>query len=275
MSRQEKLKVSLIQMTSVDRAEVNLDHIKTQIENASLQFSPNLICFPENALYMRIIEGEKVPGFGLEDSCFSELSKMAVRSQAVLHLGSVPIRKGDRLTNASVLISAEGEISVSYEKMHLFDIELEGQKPIRESDVFSAGDGPRTFSVHDWKIGQTICYDLRFSDLYLQYAKAHVDVILVPSAFLVPTGKAHWHSLLRARAIESQCYVVAAAQAGVHISGQAQRSTFGHSLVVSPWGEILSEGDGVGPQALHVELQASSIDKVRRQIPMANHRRNY
>ncbi|MCE3009515.1 MAG: carbon-nitrogen hydrolase family protein [Proteobacteria bacterium] len=275
MSSPQKLKVSVIQMTSVDQAAVNLSHIKEQIEMASREFLPDLICFPENALYMRIVEGQKIPGFTLQDSCFSELAELARKFGTTFHLGSVPVRKNEKLTNASVLIEANGKISVSYEKMHLFDIELEGQKPIRESDVFSAGEGPRVFKLKDWSVGQTICYDLRFSDLYLHYAKTAVDVILVPSAFLVPTGKAHWHSLLRARAIESQCYVIAAAQAGVHVSGQAQRSTFGHSVVVSPWGEILSEGNGVGPEALHVELHREVIDKVRRQIPMAHHRRKY
>jgi nitrilase len=123
-----------------------------------------------------------------------------------------------------------------------------------------------------WKIGLSICYDLRFSELFLTYAKQAVDLILVPSAFLVPTGRAHWHVLLRARAIEAQAYVLAAAQGGKHISGKAQRETFGHTLAVGPWGEVISELEEA-PGHIIIELRPESITKVREQIPMDGHRR--
>lgn len=140
-----------------------------------------------------------------------------------------------------------------YQKIHLFDIKLEGQEAFRESDEFANGTLPAIIDVKGFKIGLSICDDVRFSELYHQYHRHQVDVITVPSAFLVTTGLAHWHTLLRGRAIEGQCYVVAPAQTGVHTSahGKAgQRETFGHSLAVNPWGEILVEVNGAAGGAV-------------------------
>jgi predicted amidohydrolase len=221
-----------------------------------------------------VTEGEAIPSFSLEDEVFAKLAKLAQSKKAYLHLGSVPLRMGSGVYNASVIITDQGELQTSYQKIHIFDIQLEGQKPIRESDVFQHGQSTNSFEIDGWKIGQSICYDLRFSELYSQYAKEGVDLILVPSAFLVKTGEAHWEVLLRARAIESQCYVVASAQAGKHLGRNGTtRETFGHSLVVEPWGHVAEKLSAQQKEVRVVALDKTKIQKARTQIPMAEHRR--
>ena len=159
-------------------------------------------------------------------------------------------------------------------KPYLFDVDVVGAPQARESAAFSYGAKAQVITLNGWKIGLSICYDLRFSELYSKYAQKNVDVILVPSAFLVPTGKAHWHSLLRARAIESQAFIVAAAQSGDHQNANAQhRYTYGHSLVVDPWGVVLKDLETPGADLAVVELDSAQLKKVREQIPMAKHRR--
>lgn len=301
LNAESELKVTVVQMTSIDDAEVNRSAALRLIEQAVKEFSPDLICFPENALYLRLKEGETIPTWSEEDEFFLPFVKLAQERKVHLHFGSLPAVAGkvgaasagrtggtgstfgsadaefksldDKGSNASLFISKEGEIRFTYHKIHLFDIQLDGRAPLRESDVFRHGETPEVLEVNGWKVGQSICYDIRFSELYLQYAKLGVDVILIPAAFLVPTGQAHWHILNRARAIESQAYVLSAAQAGVHESESGRRETFGHSLVVAPWGQVLKEGQSSGEELLHVTLQKSEIEKVRRQIPMAQHRR--
>jgi len=265
------LKIALCQMTSVDDVEANLQQIEklcAPIEKADVIF------FPENCLFMRLKEGDLIRGLDLEDPAFLRLGELAKNKSCYLHLGSVPLRENGKLSNASVVISPRGEARCSYRKIHLFDITLEGQNPVRESDAFIHGSEPLVLDMVSWRWGQTICYDLRFSELFSIYAHQSVDAILVPAAFLIKTGQAHWEILLRARAIESQCYVIATAQAGAHRNGgEAERKTYGHSLVVNPWGEIIAEGSADHPEILLAELDRDLIEKVRRQIPMSGHRR--
>lgn len=271
----QELKVAVCQMTAVDSVQANLHQIENLIGEVAEGSGVRLFCFPENCLYLRIVEGEAIPPFTLEDKVFSDLAVIARRRRAFLHLGSVPLQMGDFLYNSSVVITDEGKIESTYQKIHLFDIQLTGQKAIRESDVYRHGRGPGIFEVDGWKIAQSICYDLRFAELYAQYAREHVDLILVPAAFLVKTGEAHWEVLLRARAIESQCYVVASAQAGRHKSthGASVRETYGNSLVVDPWGHIDSRLSENEKQTSVCTLSKAKIAQVRAQIPMAQHRR--
>lgn len=270
----KKLKVAVSQMTSVDDLEVNIQKILTNLDQLS-NSEVDIVFYPENSIYMRLIEGAKIPKIEIQDSCFDRLSQMAVAKNVTLHLGSCPMTEDGHQYNASVIIGADGTRRVSYRKMHLFDITLEGQKPFRESDAFRHGPRPEVIQIQNWKLGQTICYDIRFAELYHHYAKQQVDLILVPAAFLVATGQAHWEVLLRARAIESQAFVVAAAQAGFHqsVSGVGHRSTFGNSLVVDPWGTVIYRGSPDREEFQVVELDHQMIEKVRRQIPMAGHRR--
>lgn len=268
----QTLSIAVFQMTSVDDVDANFRQIESLLHSVHQPFEIGF--FPENSLYMRLKEGEKIPGLELSDSVFQKLSALAKKKSAIFHLGSVPLKDNGKLLNASVTIFPDGRVQNTYGKMHLFDITLEGQKPIKESDVFHHGSAPATLDVGSWKLGQTICYDIRFAELYSQYAKSGVDALLVPAAFLVKTGQAHWEVLLRARAIESQCYVIAAAQAGTHQNGSgSERKTYGHSLVISPWGEVLAKASADRPEVLLYELNRTEIEAVRRQIPMQSHRR--
>lgn len=276
-SASEFLDVAVLQLTSVDDVSKNVSEILRLL--ATLESSPpDLVCLPENSLYLRLREGDRIPSIALDDSRLEPLREWARRFGSVIHLGSIPREVGglSKLFNSSVVIGADGVVRDAYQKIHLFDVDVTGHKPVRESDVFSPGPGPAILEVRGWKIGLTICYDLRFAELFLEYARAGVDLILIPSAFLVPTGQAHWEILTRARAIESQAYVVAAAQGGVHKNDAgASRSTYGHSIVIDPWGEVIETlPDDFGDRRiLRARLSKARIAQVRAQIPMASHRR--
>lgn len=230
----------------------------------------DVYCFPENALYMRLQKDEKIPAISLESDVFEPFVEKARELKAYFYFGSVPLLLNGKVFNSTVVIDPEGNRTAPYQKIHLFDIDIEGQTPFRESRDFAHGSQTRIENWNGFLWGLSVCYDLRFPELYLNYAKKNVDVIAVPSAFLVKTGQAHWHTLLRARAIESQCYVVAAAQSGSH---KGLRETYGHSLVINPWGEVVVELSEKKPAVLLVELDKSVIQNVRNQIPMSSHRR--
>lgn len=264
------LPIAVCQMTSVDDTEANFAQIEKFVRE--IQFA-KIAFFPENCLYMRLKEGQKIEGLALDDNIFLRLAQLAQNHQIALHLGSLPLREQGKLSNATIFVSRDGQVYCTYRKTHLFDIALEGQTAIRESDVFNHGLGASVLEFEGVRIGQTICYDLRFAELFSQYAKKGVEIIVVPSAFLVSTGMAHWEVLLRARAIESQTFVVAAAQAGIHRSFQGERQTFGHSLVVSPWGEVLAKGSADKVELIEMTLDLKLVEKIRRQIPMSLHRR--
>lgn len=269
-----ELLVAAAQMTSIDDVDANLMQIEALLEDMFKISKPRLVGFPENCLYMRIVEGEKIEGFTLSHYVFVRLAEQAKKYDAYLHLGSVPMFVEGHLYNSSVLISPRGEVVPTYQKMHLFDIQLEGQKPIRESDVFRHGQRPNIIEVDGWRIGEAICYDLRFAELFSQYARKEVDLILLPAAFLVKTGEAHWEILLRARAIESQSYLLASAQGGTHQSVRSGvRETYGHTLIVDPWGAVVGQVDKKAVGFTVCKLSRERIDSVRRQIPMKFHRR--
>jgi predicted amidohydrolase len=188
-----------------------------------------------------------------------------------VHLGSLAVLAEDgKIANRGFVIDRLGKVRARYDKIHLFDVDLPTGESWRESAIYRAGE--KAVLVNGTpvgKLGLTICYDLRFPMLFARIAEADADVIAVPAAFTVPTGKAHWHTLLRARAIEAGLFVVAAAQVGHHEDG---RNTFGHSLVVDPWGEVLLDmGEEVGLGFADIEL--ARIPEVRSRIPALNHRR--
>ena len=176
-----------------------------------------------------------------------------------------------RLANRSYLLDSSGAIIARYDKIHMFDVDLAGGESYRESNAFRPG-GRMVLAETPWGVlGMTVCYDLRFPHLYRALAQAGADFLAVPSAFTVPTGKAHWHVLIRARAIENGCFVFAPAQWGEHAEG---RRTYGHSLIVDPWGEVLADaGEGVGIVSARIEI--SGIAKARRMVPSLQHDRPY
>jgi predicted amidohydrolase len=269
----ETLDIAIVQMTSVDSLSANLQKFETVFSKLK-PGTVDLVCFPENCLFLRVRESDPIERFDLSHSCFMWLGEWARRLKTTLHLGSVPMVINGKLFNSSVWISEDGLPHLGYQKMHLFDIELEGQKPIRESAIFDRGTTGSIHNLKGWKIAESICYDVRFSELFSEYAYAQTDIILVPAAFLVETGKAHWEILLRARAIESQNYVIASAQVGNHQStkAQAERQTFGHSMAIDPWG-VVQVNLGTTETLELVHLSMERLHKVRRQMPMASHRR--
>ena len=189
-----------------------------------------------------------------------------------LHVGSLALMgERDRPVNRSLLISPEGRIAARYDKIHMFDVDLGGGESYRESANYEPGREAVVASLPWGQLGMTICYDLRFPHLHRALAQAGARFIAVPAAFTKPTGLAHWHTLLRARAIECQSYVFAAAQGGKHENG---RETFGHSLVISPWGEVLAEAD-VQPAVTFADVELQRLDDVRRQVPSLRHDRPF
>jgi predicted amidohydrolase len=206
-----------------------------------------------------------------EDEVLAACREAARKHRIWLHIGSLAVLVDDgKVANRGFVIDREGNIRARYDKLHLFDVDLPTGESWRESNVYSAGkDVVLVNGTPIGKLGLTICYDLRFPGLFARLAEADADVITVPAAFTVPTGKAHWHILLRARAIEAGLFIVAAAQVGHHDDG---RNTFGHSLVIDPWGEVLldmGEEPGVG----FADIDLRRISDVRGRIPALNHRR--
>lgn len=269
-----ELVVAAVQMTSVDDVTTNVAQMEELLKETFKTAQPRFVSFPENCLYLRLKEGEKIEGLTLSHPAFARLSELAKHYNTYLHLGSIPLYLEGHLYNSSTLITPDGEVQPTYQKMHLFDIQLEGQQPIRESDVFRHGQTPHVIEIDGWKVGEAICYDVRFAELFAQYARREVDVILLPAAFLVKTGEAHWEILLRARAIENQSYVIAAAQGGTHagVNG-GTRETYGHSLIIDPWGAVVGQIEKREPGVTISKFTRERIESVRRQIPMKFHRR--
>jgi predicted amidohydrolase len=206
-----------------------------------------------------------------EDAVLAACRAAAKENGIWLHLGSLAILvENGKVANRGFVIDREGQIRTRYDKIHLFDVDLPTGESWRESATYSAGNDVAVVNgTPVGKLGLTICYDLRFPALFARLAEADADVIAVPAAFTVPTGRAHWHILLRARAIEAGLFVVAAGQVGRH---EDDRQTYGHSLVVDSWGEVLldmGEGQGIG----FADVDLTRISDVRSRIPALNHRR--
>ena len=205
-----------------------------------------------------------------QDPVLAAVREAAAARGIWVHLGSLTVRREDgRYANRGIVIDAGGTIRARYDKIHLFDVDLAGGESWRESAAYAPGEGAATVETPLGSLGLSICYDVRFPDLYRALSDAGAAILAIPAAFTVPTGLAHWHILLRARAIEAGAFVIAAAQSGRHADG---RATYGHSLVVGPWGEVLldmAEGAGLG----FAEIDPARLDEVRERIPVLAHRR--
>lgn len=206
-----------------------------------------------------------------DDPVLAACREAAKKHRVWVHLGSLAIMtESGKIANRGFVIDREGVVRGRYDKIHLFDVDLPTGESWRESNTYSPGESTTLVNgTPVGKLGLTICYDLRFPALFERLAESDADVIAVPAAFTVPTGKAHWHILLRARAIEAGLFIVAAAQFGTHQDG---RSTYGHSVVIDPWGEVLvdmAEGNGVG----FADIDLKRISDVRTRIPALRHRR--
>ena len=233
-----------------------------------------IVVLPENFALMgeesaRVLAAEPLGAQG--GPIQSALAALAKKHAVHLVAGGMPERSEDaqRPFNTLVCFSPSGELSASYRKIHLFDVDLADGTSLRESGSTTPGASPVVVRMDDFMVGLSICYDLRFPELYRELVRQGAEVLLMPAAFTLHTGKDHWHVLLRARAIESQCYVAAAAQWGKHPLG---RSTYGHALIADPWGTVIAEAsDGLGFALSTVE--AERLHAVRRSVPALEHRR--
>ena len=207
-----------------------------------------------------------------EDPSLAAFRELAAETGAWLLLGSLVLRaSGDKLANRSLLIDPAGHIVARYDKIHMFDVEIPDGQSYRESKAYAPGAQAVTADLPWGRLGMTVCYDLRFPQLYRALAQAGADFLSIPSAFTRFTGQAHWHVLLRARAIETGCFVFAPAQCGSHEGG---RETYGHSLIVAPWGEVLGDG-GTAPGVALAEIDPAEVAKARAMIPALNHDRPF
>ena len=206
-----------------------------------------------------------------EDEVLAAVRASAAKAGIWVHLGSLALLgDGGKLVNRGFVIDGAGEVRARYDKIHLFDVDLPTGESWRESAMYAAGsEAVLVAGTPVGRLGLTICYDLRFPAIFERLSEAGADVSAVPAAFTVPTGRAHWSVLLRARAIEAEAYVVAAAQAGLH---EDQRTTYGHSLVADPWGEVIVELDD-RPRLAFAEIDLARIGEVRARIPVLQHRR--
>lgn len=205
-----------------------------------------------------------------DDVALKALRALAKELKIWLHIGSISVLVGPRkAANRGFMISPEGEIAARYDKLHMFDVQLAGGEHYRESDGFQAGEKSTVVNLPWGKLGMAICYDLRFPALFRAQAHAGAQFLTVPAAFTKTTGEAHWHVLLRARAIENGAFVFAAGQGGHHENG---RDTFGHSLIISPWGKILAEA-GVDPCYIIADIDPQASVEARQNIPVLQHER--
>jgi predicted amidohydrolase len=206
------------------------------------------------------------------DTSLATLRELARKLGIYVHVGSLAIKTSpDRAANRSLLIDPKGEIAARYDKVHMFDVDLEGGESYRESRTYRPGEQAVLSDLPWGRLGLTICYDLRFPALYRALAEAGATMMAIPSAFTQQTGEAHWHVLLRARAVENGSFVFAAAQGGKHENG---RETFGHSLIVDPWGRILAEG-GSEPGVVMADIDLAEVAKARSRIPSLQHGRRF
>ena len=259
------LTVAALQYCASDDAAAPLVHIEPLIAKAAK--TARLIFLPEAASFLAASRAQLAERAEWEDDSASQkkLAALARQHNVWLLAGSLFLRRRQdhKLVNRSVLFAPTGQITASYDKIHMFDANVGDGQHYCESDSFAAGTTPVIADLGDIKLGMSVCYDLRFAHLYRQLARDGAHILTVPAAFTAVSGVAHWHVLLRARAIETGCYVIAPAQCGTHSDG---RQTYGHALIVSPWGKILAEandGDGV----ITATIDLGEITAARRAIP--------
>ena len=257
--------VAALQYCASDDVAKTLHHIRPLIEQAASKAT--LIALPECANYLAANREQLFQSAEWDDASYSQkwLGDIAREFGIWLLAGSLIMRRRDNnhLVNRSLLFGPDGAVIAYYDKIHMFDADVGDGKSYRESASFAAGHSPVIGHVDNVPCGLTICYDVRFAHLYRQLALDGAQLFLVPAAFTALSGKAHWHVLLRARAIETGCYVVAPAQSGTHADG---RKTYGHSLIVNPWGEIIAEAKD-GDSVIHAALDLGAVARAQNAIP--------
>lgn len=271
--KSQTFRAGLVQMRSGRTPAVNLDIVVALIREARNQ-GADYVQTPEMTNIMELSREKLLAAIVPEehDPCLAAFRDLARERSLFLHVGSLAIRVSpDRAANRSFLIDPNGEIVARYDKIHMFDVDLANGESYRESRNFRPGESAVVADLPWGRLGMTICYDLRFPALYRALAEAGAILLAIPSAFTRQTGEAHWHTLVRARAIENGSFVLAAAQGGMHENG---RETYGHSLIVDPWGRILAEGD-TEPRVVIAEIDPAAVAAARTRIPSLQHGRRF
>jgi hypothetical protein len=246
-------------LTAIDEAKQGgVDYVQTPEMT-------NVLARKREEMFARVVDEE-------QDPTLATLREVARKLAIYIHLGSLAIKASpEKAVNRSFLIDRKGDIAARYDKIHMFDVDLDGGESYRESNSYRAGDLAVVADLPWGRLGLTICYDLRFPALYRALAEAGASFLAIPSNFTKQTGEAHWHVLQRARAIENGCFVLAAAQGGKHENG---RESYGHSLIVDPWGRVLAEG-GIEPGVLIAEVDPAEVAAARSRIPTLRHGRRF
>lgn len=266
-ARMTRFRAACVQMRSGTEPAANIEAAAAMIRQAAGQGAV-FIATPEmtNLLDIRPGMARAKVRREAEDESLAKLRALAAELGVTLLVGSLAIMLEDeeRFANRSFLIAADGAIVARYDKIHMFDVEVDDGQTYRESRAYRPGTEAVLAQAPFGRLGLTICYDVRFPHLYRRLAQGGADILTIPAAFTRVTGEAHWQVLVRARAIETGCFVIAPAQGGRHEDG---RETFGHSLIVSPWGEVIAEADGAEPGIIFADLDLADVAKSRRRIP--------
>ncbi len=266
-------RAACLQLNSGSDLAVNLATVLDRVTEAA-KSGAHLILTPEYSLMMdgsgRVMREGALAADG--GATLVELQNLARQHNVWLLIGSLTLKTGEeRIVNRSYLISADGKIVATYDKIHMFDVTLPDGKVIRESSSYRPGDSAVIATTPWGNLGMTVCYDLRFPQLFRAVAQQGAQFISVPSSFQRQTGNAHWHTLLKARAIENAAYILAPAMCGEHPGG---RQTYGHALIVDPWGEVLADG-GEEPGIVYAEIDPARVAKIRAMMPSLQHDRPY
>ena len=266
-----KVSVACVQINSTPDLERNLAGIERQTRQAAAA-GAQLVALPEACEFL----DEDPAAFPAHARCtgtqaLDRLRALAEELQVWLLAGSLSVQNGSKIANRSYLIDDGGEIVCHYDKIHLFDVTLANGEEYRESAIYASGSSAVLASTPWGPAGLSICYDLRFPGLYRRLAQAGARLIFIPAAFTRTTGELHWHALLRARAIETGSFIIAPAQCGIHAGS---RASFGHSLIVDPWGRVLADG-GTEPGNVHATLELDEVERFRAAIPSPLVERSY
>jgi predicted amidohydrolase len=273
MASASTFKVALIQMRSGLEPQANLAAVLAGVDEAK-RGGADYVQTPEMT---NVLENKRERMFTKifaeeQDPTLATLREVARKLSIYIHLGSLAIKASpEKAANRSFLIDRKGDVVARYDKIHMFDVDLANGESYRESNTYRPGELAVAADLPWGRLGLTVCYDLRFPALYRALAEAGASFLAIPSAFTKQTGEAHWHVLMRARAIENGCFVFAAAQGGRHEHG---RETFGHSLVVDPWGKIIAEG-GTEPCVIFAEIDPAEVTAARSRVPSLSHGRRF
>ncbi|MEM9146290.1 MAG: carbon-nitrogen hydrolase family protein [Pseudomonadota bacterium] len=274
----QPLRVGLVQLCAGDDPAANLPETERLVRQAAIAGAA-LVLTPEvtNCVSASRARQAEVLATEEEDATLARLRTVAAGCKVWLSIGSLALKGGadGRFVNRTLLIDPDGAIAARYDKIHMFDVEIGGEESYRESAGYAPGNRAVLADTPWGGLGLTICYDMRFPALYRRLAEAGASILTAPSAFTVPTGRAHWEVLLRARAIETGCFMLAPAQTGRHAATRGRaRETWGHSLAIDPWGQVLADG-GEAPGVTLVDLDMADVAKARGRIPSLDNARGF